>query len=102
MSKAQSKTKHDTKTMKQLWIGLAVLGLLFVIAICCIVGLHQALRAEVELDRRFMAYDHAMLTFCHDRDIKPCDNNSIWNWNDDHATDKFEYKTRQELVNEQH
>ena len=100
MSKAQSKMKTDAKTIKLLWIGLALLGLILVIFMYWTVDAHKNMVSEIRLDRRLNGYDHTMLTFCHDHDIKPCDDESIINWNADHPEDQFEYKTFKELVNE--
>ena len=86
--------------MKYRWVIALVIGLIFITILIYLQNSFVSFRNDQMLQERFRRYDHDMLVFCYDRDIKPCDNSAIWNWNADHPSDAFDYKSAQQLSDE--
>lgn len=100
MSKTQTISKECVKITRKLWIGIVTAGLIFIGGFSYLHNSFVSFRNNQLLDNHFRQYNYDMFVFCYNHDIKPCDNKGIWIWNADNPTDKFDYKSAQQIADE--
>ena len=94
---------HNDKSQKRteypqyaLYAVLLVLIVLFIY----LWGIFVSFRNETLVWSHIDAYRQEKRDFCYDRSIVPCDTTKIGAWNDQHPSDRFTFKTDQQLANE--
>ena len=86
--------------IKLLWAGLAILGLLFIIAAYSY-GQQIRNNQASEVVASYLAYyDQSKYNFCYDRSIVPCNDDTIGTWNSTHEDDQFVFKRDQQIGDE--
>ena len=75
--------------MKYSIIGLAILQLVVFAWLGYLQFSLDAMRNAYDRNMPLEIQDRQELRFCHDNDIKPCNDTEINKWNDEHPDDQF-------------
>jgi hypothetical protein len=97
--KSQPKQPANKQKIFNMSIAVAIVLLAFT-AYVTLVSTSQQLeyRSISQFNRtQDMAYDFSKLQFCYERDIHPCDDIAIEEWNKSHTDDTFNFLTPSQL-----
>lgn len=97
MSKAQTKLMIEKNILK-LWIATIALSIIVFSGIGWLWSSHVNFRNTQLIHNAVDGYNYELLKFCYDNDVRPCNDEGIWDWNEKNPTNTFDYKTSSQVI----